>query len=183
MGRSTRVKPMKRALVLGGGGLVGMGYQAGVLKALADIGADPASAEVIVGTSAGSVIAAYLASGWKAEDFYAYAHGKHPDALRDPESHKEELSSLFEPLWMSRSDRMRRTLGSWFTVASSRGYWRGGAKGRLPSPRLRKAFPAGLYSMRPTRERLHRDLPLQWSRKGLYICGASLYRRERVPFG
>ena len=49
---------MKRALVLGGGGLVGMGYHAGALKALDERGLDPGVADVIIGTSAGSLIAA-----------------------------------------------------------------------------------------------------------------------------
>ena len=47
-------------LVLGAGGMAGQAYHAGVLSALADGGWDPRSAEVIVGTSAGSISAALL---------------------------------------------------------------------------------------------------------------------------
>ena len=43
-------------LVLGGGGVVGQAYHAGVLAVLEhDLGFDPRSADVVVGTSAGSI--------------------------------------------------------------------------------------------------------------------------------
>lgn len=61
-------------LVLGAGGTVGQAYQAGVLAALEnDLGWDPRSAEVIVGTSAGSVTGTLLRLGVPAEDLAAWA--------------------------------------------------------------------------------------------------------------
>src|SRR4051794_14882773 len=52
-------------LVLGAGGMVGLAYNAGALHALHELGGvDVAGADLIVGTSAGSVVAAYLRSGW-----------------------------------------------------------------------------------------------------------------------
>ncbi|MCC9737823.1 patatin-like phospholipase family protein [Streptomyces sp. MNU89] len=51
------------ALVLGGGGLTGIGWEAGVLAGLAEAGADPGAADVVIGTSAGSVVGAQLTSG------------------------------------------------------------------------------------------------------------------------
>ena len=46
-------------LVLGAGGIVGQAYHAGVLAAIElDLGWDPREADVIVGTSAGSVVGA-----------------------------------------------------------------------------------------------------------------------------
>jgi len=56
-------------LVLGAGGSVGHAYHAGVLAAIAEAtGWNPNSAEVIVGTSAGSIIAALLRAGLSAAD-------------------------------------------------------------------------------------------------------------------
>jgi NTE family protein len=49
--------------VLGGGGLTGIAWEAGLLKGLADVGIDLGAADVIVGTSAGAFAGAYLASG------------------------------------------------------------------------------------------------------------------------
>ncbi|UQX00119.1 patatin-like phospholipase family protein [Streptomyces sp. RerS4] len=51
------------ALVLGGGGLTGVGWEAGILYGLAEAGVDVTTADLVVGTSAGSVIGAQLASG------------------------------------------------------------------------------------------------------------------------
>ncbi|MGZ4676287.1 MAG: patatin-like phospholipase family protein [Acidimicrobiia bacterium] len=63
---------MKIGLVLGAGGLTGQAYHAGVLAALAETGGwDPRTAEVIVGTSAGSAVGSYLRFGLQAPDFAA----------------------------------------------------------------------------------------------------------------
>ena len=60
--------------MLGAGGLVGTAYHAGVLAALAnDLGWDPRTADVIVGTSAGSLTGAALRLGVPALDLAAWA--------------------------------------------------------------------------------------------------------------
>jgi NTE family protein len=51
------------ALVLGGGGAVGVGWQTGLLEGLREAGLDLAGAKAIVGTSAGALVGALLASG------------------------------------------------------------------------------------------------------------------------
>lgn len=173
----------RRGLVLGGGGLVGMGYHAGALKALEEWGLDLSGSDVIVGTSAGAVMAAYVASGWSGDDFYEYAHGRHPQSERDEASQKDQVRTIFTPMWHSRAERVRRGIGSTFAVVSSRGYWHRATRGRVPLGALRKAFPAGLYSTEDTRFRLHADLPEEWPRDGVYICAADLYTGERVAFG
>jgi NTE family protein len=55
---------MRFGLVLGGGGVVGIAWEIGVLAGLERAGAhDPATVDVIVGTSAGSVVGSRLALG------------------------------------------------------------------------------------------------------------------------
>lgn len=54
---------MTRALVLGGGGTVGIAWETGVLHGLQQAGIDIAGADVVVGTSAGSVVGTQLALG------------------------------------------------------------------------------------------------------------------------
>lgn len=54
---------MTRALVLGGGGPVGIGWEAGVLVGLANGGVDVSRADAMIGTSAGSVVGFTLANG------------------------------------------------------------------------------------------------------------------------
>ncbi|MFB7179116.1 patatin-like phospholipase family protein [Streptomyces sp. NPDC056257] len=51
------------ALVLGGGGLTGVGWECGILYGLARAGVDITAADLVVGTSAGSVVGAQLTSG------------------------------------------------------------------------------------------------------------------------
>ncbi|MEU9824752.1 patatin-like phospholipase family protein [Micromonospora chersina] len=66
---------MTNALVLAGGGVAGIAWELGVLRGLAD--ADPTladrviAADLIVGTSAGSSVAAQITSGVALDDLYA----------------------------------------------------------------------------------------------------------------
>jgi len=63
-------------LVLGAGGTVGHAFHAGVLAGLSDVtGWDARDAEVIVGTSAGSVVGALLRAGLSAPDLAARSTG------------------------------------------------------------------------------------------------------------
>lgn len=59
-----------RALVLGGGGVTGIAWELGVLAGLAEEGLDLSGADLVVGTSAGAVVAAQLTSGLPVEDLY-----------------------------------------------------------------------------------------------------------------
>ncbi len=52
-----------RAVVLGGGGAVGVGWQIGLLIGLREAGIELAGVEAVVGTSAGALVGALLASG------------------------------------------------------------------------------------------------------------------------
>ncbi|HEX3288192.1 MAG TPA: patatin-like phospholipase family protein [Mycobacterium sp.] len=64
----------KRALVLAGGGLAGIAWETGVLRGIEDESAETARAllgsDVTVGTSAGSAVAAQLASGLSLDELY-----------------------------------------------------------------------------------------------------------------
>ncbi|MEU8233771.1 patatin-like phospholipase family protein [Actinoplanes sp. NPDC048967] len=60
----------KRALVLGGGGVTGVAWEIGLLHGLAEQGVDLSSADLFVGTSAGSVVAAQLTSGTGIDALY-----------------------------------------------------------------------------------------------------------------
>ena len=63
--------PMSRALVLGGGGPLGIGWQAGLLTGLAAAGVMLGEADVVVGTSAGAAVGAQLTSGRTLADMVA----------------------------------------------------------------------------------------------------------------
>lgn len=68
---------MKTAVVLAAGGLVGQAFHLGVLTALAEAtGFDAREADVLVGSSAGSLVAAGLAGGLSAADLQAELLGE-----------------------------------------------------------------------------------------------------------
>lgn len=63
-----------RALVLGGGGITGIAWEVGLLAGLAAEGIDLSAADLVVGTSAGSLVGAHVAwvaSGESFEGLYA----------------------------------------------------------------------------------------------------------------
>lgn len=67
----------RRALVLGGGGVTGIAWELGLLAGLAENSLDLTSPDVVVGTSAGSVVGAQILSGSSIDELYA-------EQLRDP---------------------------------------------------------------------------------------------------
>jgi NTE family protein len=116
-------------LVLGAGGVVGQAYHAGVLAALEhDLGWDPRSADVIVGTSAGSVTGTLLRLGVRAEDLAAAA-------VEAPLSiHAEQL---LEPIGDERPDLPSLSLGDLIRP------W------RMPSPALLARMARRPWALRP----------------------------------
>jgi NTE family protein len=58
-------------LVLGGGGVAGISWMTGLLAGLADTGHDVTDATLIIGTSAGSTVAAQLSSGRSLAELFA----------------------------------------------------------------------------------------------------------------
>src|SRR3954454_8838326 len=127
----------KVGLVLGAGGTVGKAYHAGVLHALREVGGFAAEdADLVVGTSAGSVVGAYLRSGWTTEDFWQLAMGTHPQL--EPLGHEDgSRGDILAPNFRNPFDLMRRSLGSAFVLTRS--------MMRVPAPRipgcLQSAFP------------------------------------------
>jgi NTE family protein len=65
---------VKKALVLAGGGVAGIAWELGVLRGLADfdpvLADDVIAADLVVGTSAGSAVAAQITSGTPLADLY-----------------------------------------------------------------------------------------------------------------
>ncbi len=75
MSKPTPAAP-RRGLVLGAGGVLGAAWMIGALSALADAyDWDPRDAEVIIGTSAGSVVGAMLACGLGVETLVNHQRG------------------------------------------------------------------------------------------------------------
>ncbi len=97
---------MKRALVLGGGGSVGIAWEIAVLAGMLDAGLDVRDADLIVGTSAGSVVGAHLAHGRDARDLLREQREQQPPAANADryEPDIEGMTAVFRA-WAS-DDRM-----------------------------------------------------------------------------
>lgn len=171
-------KPFR--LVLGAGGMVGIAYHAGVLQALAtSLGFKPNDASLIVGTSAGSVIASYVRTGTSLDDIWTLAIGTHPslaDLGATPDERRRKMALV--PSFGGGVDLYRRLLGSyWVTMRSFAPV----PMPRIPAP-LQRAFRAGLFSMRASRVRLETDLGNEWPDKPLAICAVDLGSGQRTVF-
>ncbi|MHB1987449.1 MAG: patatin-like phospholipase family protein [Acidimicrobiales bacterium] len=160
---------MKLALVLGAGGLVGIAHHIGVLCALEqELGLSEEQLDLVVGTSAGSAVAAYLRSGWS------------PGELMDRTG--ELAAAAPGPLVSGPLDLLRHGIGSAYVLAR--------ASIRVPSlfslpplPSLRRAFPAGLVSMGEGAGILERELPRIWPERQLWLSTYDLVSRHRVVLG
>lgn len=89
-----------RALVLGGGGLAGIAWETGVLFGLSEAGVDATNADLVIGTSAGSTVAAQMASGLPLQQLWV--------RQVDPAHHTPELASPGMSLtqWMDTIARL-----------------------------------------------------------------------------
>ncbi|HWC33496.1 MAG TPA: patatin-like phospholipase family protein [Mycobacteriales bacterium] len=110
---------MSRALVLGGGGVAGIAWELGILLGLLDAGIDLTTADRVVGTSAGSAVAAQALSGVPLADLF---ERQLSPALLDSEIHAE-----FDP------EEMMREFGT-------------ALAGKVPGPETNRAL--GEYSLR-----------------------------------
>jgi len=75
--------PGTRALVLGGGGVAGIAWEVGVLSALQEAGVDLDAADLVVGSSAGSVVGTFVRYGAVAQA-YEQLHAPVPSTYEEP---------------------------------------------------------------------------------------------------
>ena len=87
----------KRALVLGGGGVAGVAWELGILMGLYNRGVDVRDADLIIGTSAGSVVGAQITSGTDLESLF--------NAQLTPVEQTKERKVEFDPDQMMEAFR------------------------------------------------------------------------------
>jgi NTE family protein len=125
----------KRALVLGGGGITGIAWETGLIAGLAGLGVELAEADVIIGTSAGSVVGADITSGQALEALYQ-AQLAPPDPEPVARIGWGFIGRLFWDMNTSRDPkRARARIGRWALTAPS-----------MPESDLRKFFLARLHA-------------------------------------
>ena len=161
-------------LVLGAGGITGFAYHAGVLSALGRLtGWDPRTADVIVGTSAGSGVGAMLRGGVPVDEVLAHL-----------------LAAPSNPETMTR---LRVLSGREFNSPSW--LWFGPGSPRLLLEELRKP-----WKLRPSRlatalipngripteflgDRARQLHALDWPDESYWVCAMRLSDGQRVVFG
>lgn len=97
MSASVSGEEVRRALVLGGGGSVGLSWMAGLVTALRAEGVDPAAADRIIGTSAGAIVGTILAAGGDIARILRPPSQDAPPPVVDPAAFTEVLAILSTP--------------------------------------------------------------------------------------
>jgi len=106
---------MRRGLVLGGGGIAGGWWEAGIVIGLRRAGVDPSSADVIVGTSAGSIVGSHVAFGTDLQVLAAMTSAPaEAEAAAVPAVSLEVIISALAPLFDQGLDPVeaRRRVGA-----------------------------------------------------------------------
>jgi len=141
----------QRALVLAGGGAAGNAWELGLIAGLSDARVDVTEADLIVGTSAGSTVAAQITSGTRPADLYAAILAEVPETRAgDARSDRGRAPHLSGPSYMEWSNAiigsaedasdMRRRMGAAAlemdaSDGSGQTRWRDIVAARLPSHR------------------------------------------------
>ncbi|HVP05679.1 MAG TPA: patatin-like phospholipase family protein [Dehalococcoidia bacterium] len=87
----------RTALVLGGGGALGISWETGVLAGLQRSGVDVTGADLLVGTSAGSVVASQIAQGHTLDSLVARHLEARPDGIEaNMEFDVQNLMTIFQ---------------------------------------------------------------------------------------
>ncbi|MBB3676265.1 patatin-like phospholipase family protein [Modestobacter versicolor] len=132
----------RTALVLGGGGITGIAWEVGVLAGLAEAGVDLGTADLVVGTSAGSVVGAQLRSGVDLEQLYEGQLEPHVGTERAARLGRRTLARYGLAMLLARRDDVafRRRVGELARTAADTGRTpteaerRAAIASRLPSP-------------------------------------------------
>jgi len=173
---------MKVGLVLGAGGIQGGAWLTGGLEALAEeTGWDPAAADYVVGTSAGSMIGALCASGVPPWFMVAHSRGETFEGVEDAQGRpagtadraagaRFELQRTWPPIGP----------GSWRlalrTLANPRRY--------TPATVFSGWLWRGVFSTEPLKETIRHVVPSGWSpHPNLWTVACDYRTGQRTAFG
>lgn len=160
------------AVVLGAGGITGAAYHSGVLTALAEAGFDARNADLLVGTSAGSGVAATLRAGVPPLDLALRSLGRPISA---------EAAAIVGTGTPPTFDLRPRPTGG-VPRPSSPGLFLRAV--RHPAKALAGMMPAGTISADAIGERMSSMYRgVAWPSRPLWVCAVDLESGDRVVFG
>jgi NTE family protein len=167
------------ALVLGAGGLTGQAFHLGVLAALREqTGFDGRDCGVVVGTSAGSLVAAALTAGFAAADQVAMLLGDAPSAEAQAQLRRMRTRASSLPVLEEEVVLRRGPLAPGALLAAARRPW-----AVRPGAVVSGLIPAGrntTHGISRGVSHLHGE---QWPGERLRICAVRARDARRVVFG
>jgi NTE family protein len=174
---------MKVGLVLGAGGVTGGAWLTGALHALVDeTGWDPGSADVVVGTSAGSMIGTLVAAGGVPPWFMrAHSAGEIFEGLTDRQGNPAADADRSA----GAEFRFERALplpgpGSWRAAVTTLR----NPRRHAPSALLMPWLPAGVVSTEPLKRIVRSVVPEGWgAHPRLWLMACDYESGRRVAFG
>lgn len=169
--------------MLGAGGVMGGAWLTGGLHALAtETGWDPATADRIVGTSAGSMMGALLAAGVPPWFMVAHSAGETFDGLQDAggRPQREASRSAGAVYRIDREARLPIGPGSWRLALSSLS----NPTRRTPARLFGGWLPRGVISTEPLKDTVRRVVPEGWvDHPGTWILACDYATGRRVVLG
>jgi NTE family protein len=173
---------VRTALVLGAGGLTGQAFHLGLLTALQDLtGFDGRRAAVVVGTSAGSLVAAGLAGGLSAADQAAVLRGDAVSAEGRALLRASRARAAADPRQAGDAPALpagRRPLAPAAVLAAARRPW-----SVRPGAVVSSLLPPGRTSTEGISRSIHTLHGERWPGPQLRVCAVRARDARRVVFG
>jgi NTE family protein len=173
---------MRVGLVLGAGGIQGGAWLTGGLDALArETGWDPATADYVVGTSAGSMIGSLCVAGIPPWFMVAHSAGETFDGVVDANGRPQAEADRSG----GASFRLERALppigpGSWRLAARTLA----NPRRHTPASVVAGWIPRGVLSTEPLKDIVRRVIPHGWTaHPNHWVVACDYATGRRVPFG
>ncbi len=174
-----RARPVRRGLVLGGGGVLGAAWMLGALAALREVhGFNPSDCDVIVGTSAGSVMGSLVGAGLTVDQMIDHAKG-----VPIKEGPLAGFSFDYENATGGSRPKRPKLLGPGSVKMIGSSLRR---IGKIPPTAALSGFlPTGTGSLNRVGHLVEAITPMdEWSpHANLWIVAMDYETGERVPFG
>ncbi|CAN5394411.1 hypothetical protein BH10ACT3_BH10ACT3_23180 [soil metagenome] len=173
----TPARKPRTALVLGAGGTMGIAYHAGVVKALSDAGLDQEVVDLVLGTSAGSIVGSILRCGHDVDRVWQLAHDDVNPFMEGAPFFRPEV--VFSQGWRTPMGLARRIVGSGYVIPRSIVKW----PVVTPPAVLQRFYRGGLASVTEQRAEYALWTGEDWPDGLLWLCAFDIVTGRRIVLG